>query len=377
LVALSVFVSAHALGAETIAFVGVNVVTMEDDEPLHGYTVVVRDGSIESIGPMTEAILPDGARVIYASGRWMMPGLIDMHAHIRAADVGRYIASGVTTVRDMAGLGSVLTLARQIESGELTGPRIIAGTRLIDGPNPANPFFSVPLPDAAAAESVVDGELARGCRFVKVYDNLTRALYDAVVAAARERGVKVAGHVPRSVALDHALASQDCIEHLSGYSAGLAAMQASATRDAGVWNCPTMYVFSASVTAGMAPADRTRVLDARRAVVRALSDAGARILAGTDGGYLVPAGTSLVEELEELRAAGLTHYAALRAATRDAAEYLEISTLGVIREDAAADLILLDANPLEAFDTLRRPVGVVVRGEWHPLIAPRRRAAAK
>jgi imidazolonepropionase-like amidohydrolase len=370
-------VSAHALAAETIAFVGVNVVTMEDDEPLHGYTVVIRDGSIESIAPMTEAILPDGARVIYASGRWMLPGLIDMHAHVRPADAGRYIASGVTTVRDMAGLSSVLAVARQIEAGELTGPRIIAGTRLIDGPHPANPFFSVVLPDVAAAQSVVDSELARGCRFVKVYDNLSRALYDAVVSAARERGVKIAGHVPRSVVLDHALASQDCIEHLSGYSAGQAAMQASATRDSGVWNCPTMYVFAASVTSGMSPAERTRVLDARRTVLRALSDAGARILAGTDGGYLVPAGTSLVEELEELRAAGLTHYAALRAATRDAAEYLDIPTLGAIREGALADLILLDANPLESFDTLRRPVGVVVRGEWHSLIAPRRRAAAR
>ena len=154
-------------------------------------------------------------------------------------------------------------------------------------------------------------------------------------------------------------------------------MQASATRDAGVWNCPTMHVFAASVTSGMNPVERTRVLDARRTVLRALSDAGARILAGTDGGYLVPAGTSLVEELEELRAAGLTHYAALRAATRDAAEYLDMPTLGAIREGALADLILLDANPLESFDTLRHPVGVVVRGEWHSLIAPRRRAAAR
>jgi imidazolonepropionase-like amidohydrolase len=354
-------------------FVGVNVVPMDGEEVLAGYSVVVSDGAIAAVGPVADIAVPAEARVIYGNGRWLMPGLIDMHAHIRAVDLGLYLNNGVTTVRDMAGLPSVLALAQRIEAGEISGPRIIAGSRLIDGPTPANPHFSVPLPNAASAPEIVDAELARGCSFIKVYDNLTRPMYDSVVSAARSRGVKVGGHVPRAVPMEHALASQDSIEHLSGYDLSRAASLAQATRATGTWNCPTLHVFSEVITANMRDEDRRRLLDARSAMVRALHDAGARIIAGTDAGYLLPAGSSLIDELEELHASGLTRFEALAAATRDAGEYLEISGLGTIRPGRPADLILLDANPLVSFDTLRRPVGVVVRGEWRELRNPRRR----
>jgi imidazolonepropionase-like amidohydrolase len=321
--------------------------------------------------------IPEDARVIYGSGLWMTPGLIDMHVHIRAADLDQYLRSGITTVRDMAGLPSVLALARSIEAGDRAGPQIIAATRLIDGPSPSNPQFSVVLPRVSAAQQVVDSELARGCTFVKVYDRLTLAEYDAVVAAARARGVKVSGHVPQGVSIEHALASQDSIEHLSRYDLSRAGDQAAMTRQAGVWNCPTMHVFTAHVTANMDPEVRRRLLAARSAMVGALRESGARLLAGTDAGYLVPAGTSLVEELEELHHSGLTRFEALAAATRDAAEYLERTDIGTIGPGSRADLLLLDANPLESFDTLRRPYGVVVEGAWRPLSVARRRAVAR
>jgi imidazolonepropionase-like amidohydrolase len=354
-------------------FVGVNVVPMDGEEVLAGQSVIVSDGVVTAVGPVAEIAVPAEARVIYGNGRWLMPGLIDMHAHIRAVDLDLYLRSGVTTVRDMAGLPSVLALRRRIDDGEISGPRIIAGSRLIDGPTPANPQFSVPLPDAARAQEIVDGELARGCSFIKVYDNLTRPMYDAVVSAARSRGVKVAGHVPRAVPLEHALAAQDSVEHLSGYDLSRAASLAQTTRMEGTWNCPTLLVFSEVITADMRDEDRRRLLDARSAMVRALRDAGARIIAGTDAGYLLPAGSSLIDELEQLHASGLTRFEALAAATRDGGEYLEISGLGTIRAGSPADLILLDANPVVSFDTLRRPVGVVVRGEWRELRTPRRR----
>ena len=123
-----------------------------------------------------------------------------------------------------------------------------------------------------------------------------------------------------------------------------------------------MVVFTQSVTRDMPEPQRTQFLNARRALLTALDEAGARILAGTDAGYLVPAGTSLHDELAELREAGLTPFEALSAATRSAGEYLGDPTLGVIAVGARADLVLVAENPLENLATLRTPAGVMLRG---------------
>jgi imidazolonepropionase-like amidohydrolase len=129
------------------------------------------------------------------------------------------------------------------------------------------------------------------------------------------------------------------------------------------------------VTSGMPPAQREQLLAQRRALIGALDAAGARILAGTDAGYLVPAGTSLHEELAELSAAGLTNEKVLAAATRSAGEYLVDPTLGVINAGARADLLLVNENPLENLATLRNPAGVMLNGRW--ISYDRRRAVRK
>ncbi len=131
-----------------------------------------------------------------------------------------------------------------------------------------------------------------------------------------------------------------------------------------MWNCPTLVVYTQYVTRDMPEPQRTQFLAARRALVTALDDAGAHLLAGTDAGYLVPAGSSLHDELAELHAAGLTPFEALSAATRSAGEYLGDSGIGVIRAGAHADLVLVNANPLQDLGTLRTPAGVMLRGQW-------------
>ncbi|MFZ2489896.1 MAG: hypothetical protein WA208_00290, partial [Thermoanaerobaculia bacterium] len=120
--------------AATLVFSGVNVITMENEQVLRGYTVIVANGVIEELGPMAEVPIPAGAHVVYGDGRWLMPGLIDMHVHARRADLGTYLRNGVTTVRDMAGTSWVMDAVRDVESGAVAGPRIIAASRLIDGP---------------------------------------------------------------------------------------------------------------------------------------------------------------------------------------------------------------------------------------------------
>src|SRR5689334_20482110 len=101
----------HLLAA-AIVFVGVNVVPMDSERVLAGQSVIVEDARITGIGPVDEIAIPDGARVIYGNGRWLLPGLVDMHAHVVATDLPRYVENGITTVRDMAGLDSVLAAKR-------------------------------------------------------------------------------------------------------------------------------------------------------------------------------------------------------------------------------------------------------------------------
>jgi imidazolonepropionase-like amidohydrolase len=350
--------AAFAAGADTTVFVGVNVLPMDTERVLLGQSVVVRDGVIAEIGAVDAVAVPGGARVIYGRGRWLVPGLIDMHVHIRAVDLPRYIAYGITTVRDLAGLDSVLAAKRSVDSGAVLGPRIFVSSLLLVGPQAANPPFSHVFTNPADAQRVVDAQLARGCDSIKVYEDLSRASYDALIAAARARGVKVAGHVTGNVDVRYAMTRQDSIEHLSGYPLGIASLNrelAQAAAASGVWNCPTMYVFRTSPQT---------VRDARRALLTALDEAGARILAGTDSGYLVPAGIGLHEELRELREAGLTPFETLSAATRSAAEYLGDSSIGTIHIGARADLLLVAVNPLENLSTLRAPSGVMVGGRW-------------
>lgn len=340
----------------SVAFVGVNLVHVQG-EPALGQTVIVAGERITAVGPVGEVTVPEDARVVY--GGWLAPGLMDMHVHVREADLPRYVESGITLVRDMAGLDSVLQTAERVRRGDLPGPEIVIATKLLNGPNPTAPYFATVVPSAAAAASIVDTELARGCDFVKLYQNLQPSVYDAIVAAARARGVRVGGHVSEHVSIEHAIRSQDTIEHLSGYRGrtDLSAL-AEASRASGVWNCPTLKVLARP---------------ANRPIVKALHDAGARLLAGTDAGYLLPAGTALFDEFDEMLATGLPPRAILASATLAPAEYLGRSDeLGRVEVGYVANLVLLDGDPLSDLSALRKPRGVMIRGTWTPLNIRRR-----
>jgi imidazolonepropionase-like amidohydrolase len=243
--------------------------------------------------------------------------------------------------------------------------------------------------DAAQADAVVAAQLARGVTFIKLYENLPLATYDALILSASARGARIAGHVSAFVDVRHAMESQDSIEHLNGYERAVSLVPNAVANDIGawqnvdrtryralaelsatkgVWNCPTLYVYAVLSNRS------TSVIENRRAFVRELHDAGARLVAGTDAGYLVPAGSALLEELRELVASGLTNYEALSAATRDAAEFLHLGDeIGTIEKGKRADLLLLADSPLEDLDALRSPIQVILAGD--PLFDGRRRSA--
>jgi len=360
----------------------VTVVPMTGDAPREHRAVLVRDGRIAEIGEAAAVRAPEGAVVIEGRGRWLMPALIDMHVHLRDADVPAYLAAGVGTVRNMWGHPNVARLRDEIAAGRLAGPAVVSASSGLDGDPPSWPYTQRVLEPSQAAPTVA-AQAEQGWAYIKVYQQLSLASYDAIVAAARARGLPVIGHVPTAVTIQHALASgQRSIEHFSGYDRAVSATGrrgtfgwsdaergrfpalVEATVAAGAWNCPTMAI---NVALSSRLPDADRVVRHRREFLRALAEAGAPLLLGSDAGIdVVPAGASLHDELAEFVAAGLPPESALRAGTADAARFLGREDLGVVRVGAQADLLLLPENPLEDVGNVRTFDGMVLRGAWRP-----------
>lgn len=420
-------VADSALAQDAIAFRNVNVIPMDEERVLADQTVIVGDGRIMSIGAAAETSIPDDAEVVEGDGRYLLPGLAEMHAHVPGSNDPQlveevlflYVANGVTTARGMLGEPSHLELRARLERHDVLGPRLItSGPSLNDD--------SVASPDEA--RRMVREQAQAGYDFVKLHPGLTREEFDAAVEAASTAGMELAGHVSEDVGLARALeAGQATIDHLDGYvqylvpqeaaadveagffglgladrvDVGRIAEAAEATREAGVWNVPTLTLIehwpapspSAEELAArpemayVSPATRqqwarakeqvmaspgytedkaNRLVEVRRRLVEALHDAGAGLLLGSDAPQVfnVP-GFSIHHELALVVDSGLTPFEALRTGTANPARFLGAEDeFGVIAPGRAADLVLVDGDPLEDIDTLRRPAGVMVRGRW-------------
>lgn len=416
--------------ARVFAFVGVNVVPVDKERVVENQTVVVRDGRIVEIGPAGKTKVPAGATQIDGRGKFLMPGLADMHAHLFpgegvANDLASqqlilYLANGVTTVRNMIGAPAHIVLRDRVKDGKLLGPTIITAGPPLTGKDAVSP---------EVAERMVASQKQAGYDLLKVHEGLKPEVYEAIAAAARKSGIPFAGHVTATVGLPRALAArQATIEHLDGYLQALVPEDspvppppsqvvlgpvlehiderrlpalARATRDAGVYNTPTLALFKiivsdedpsefskwpelryvpakmregfakqkAGINLSEVPAtERKRYVELRDHTVKALYDAGAKLLVGPDSPqlFLVP-GYGTHREMVAMTEAGLTPYAVLQAATRNAAEYLgTASETGTVETGKRADLVLLDANPLQSVANTSRIAGVLVRGRWLP-----------
>lgn len=371
--------------SETVAFVDVDVVPMDAPLVLHGQTVVTQGGRILMLGPSGDVEVPAAARVIDGSGRWLVPGLADMHVHMERADVAEYLRYGITSVRNMWGTPSVAGLAAEIEDGELAGPTIYSTSPGLDGTPPTWPFTRVVL-DPADAEAAVAEQQAEGWRAIKVYQQLTRDVYTAIVDAAAARNLPVMGHVPHRVGLEGVLeARQHSIEHLGGIAEHVTTVGGRGTqawraidetkvsgaatmiRQAGTWVCPTLAVHRVLMQRYSASEQEAIVRNQQR-VLRELAAMNVGLLVGTDSGIdATQPGISLHDELAEWVSAGLEPYQALRAATADAARFLgEEAEFGQVAIGMRADLVLVSGNPLEDVRVLAAPDGVMLRGAWLP-----------
>lgn len=415
------------------AFVDVNVVPMDGERILRRQTVIVRGGRIARVGAVGSVRVPAAAVRIEGRGRYLMPGLADMHVHLeyfdRETQLLLFLANGVTAVRSMDGRPNILSWRKRIADGTLTGPTIYTAGAILEGKPPLRDDNRV-VETPAEAEAAVEEQKRAGYDFVKVYHTLSRESYEAVVAAAKKRGMGVAGHVPRSVGLRGALAAgQGSIEHLEGYADEIEADDSplrnqrswlkryfavkidddkirgivAATRQAGVWNVPTLVerqnsalrAEAAQVRLGrpemrylppstgefwsrsnervirrMSPEDFDSVAEGervRKRLVKFLHEGGGRLLLGTDtpNPFVLP-GFSIHEELQNLVDSGLTPYQALKAGTRDAAEFMGASNeVGTVSAGKRADLILVEGDPLESIANTTRRVGVMARGRWY------------
>jgi imidazolonepropionase-like amidohydrolase len=203
---------------------GVTLLTMRERRPLAGRSVLVRDGRVESVEPVG-VLERSGFEVLDGSGRFLMPGLADMHVHWwRPEDGRRYLAHGVTTVRNMAGAPVHVDLARRVERGEVLGPRLVTASPVVDGMGEDGqtvwPSAQL-LVHPEKAEPLVRRYAGQGYRQVKAYTWLRIDALQALGRAAAEAGLPLTGHCPEGVTFEEAMdAGMRCFEHLLGVELG-------------------------------------------------------------------------------------------------------------------------------------------------------------
>ena len=405
------------------AFTNVHVLPMDRDTVLRDQTVVVRDGRIVELGPAAGVRVPQGAARVDARGKFVMPTLAEMHAHIPGgkepdAAVERtlflYAANGIGTIRGMLGDPRHLQYRERVAKGELFSPRIYTSGPSFNGKSAATPEMAV---------AAVIAQKGAGYDLLKIHPNVPRAAFDALDAKADELRMPFAGHVPRQVGLQRALeAEYHSIDHLDGYVEALANEPATseffglgvinqadesqipkwvaASKAAGVWQVPTQvlmdsllseespddmrrwpemkYVASTTLdgwvkqkqgmTQKFSAADRQKFLALRRRIMKALLDGGVPFALGSDAPqwWNVP-GFSVHRELKSLIAAGFTPFQALQSGTVNPARYFgTAASTGTVARGMRADLVLLDANPLEDIGNTTRIAGVMINGRWMP-----------
>lgn len=405
-IAAMFFAGAPALAADT-AFVGVNVIPMDEERVLEDQTVIVSAGRITALGPSAEVPLPDGAQIIDGAGRFLIPGLAEMHGHLPGAGgeaediLFLYVARGVTTVRGMLGRDDQFALRDRINAGEIAGPFLYLAAPGISGGNTS---------DAADAKAKVARYKDEGWDLLKVHEGLSVAAYDAMAAEAKKHGIHFAGHVPNDVGLQRAFnQGQRTIDHLDNYLGFIGADDApvtqemldgavAATLEAEAGVVPTMALWehfvgepgdvtewdelryespqtraawatriaSARTEAAQNPQAAALMIANRRKLLKALSDGGAEILLGSDAPqfYSVP-GFSIHREMAVMAASGMTPYQILRSGTAAAGIYFAgADNFGTISVGARADLVLLDANPLDNIANAGAIAGVMAHGRW-------------
>ena len=407
-----------------IVFKNVNVISMEDATVQKNKNVFIQNGKILSIDNRK---IPKGTQVIDGTGKYLMPGLAEMHAHVPPVDdiepmkdvLELFALNGITTIRGMLGHPRHLELREMINKGEILSPAFYTSGPSFSGSSTSSP---------EQAEQMVRNQKKAGYDFLKLHPGLKPEVFNAIVKTAKEVNIPFGGHVSFQVGLTRACESNYAtIDHLDGmvealvpnmmqYSeeeTGLFGMFIADKSDAKkipeilniiktnqVWLVPTqslaerwfapdatpekmnaepeMKYMNAATRNNWMQAKSNLMADSRynaekmnqyialrqRLILEAHKN-GIGLLLGSDGPQIfnVP-GFSVHHELRYLVACGLTPFEALQTGTVRVAEFYRSTNSGKIKSGYVADLILLGSNPLDDITNSTDIQGVVVRGKW-------------
>jgi len=438
----------------TIAITHATVIDANGASPKPNFTVLIDNEKISAVGPDSSIEIPSGAHVVDATGKFLIPGLADMHIHLMGAGeptgsrefiLPLLIANGITTVRDMGGdVAQLKKLKKEIDSGEQPGPQIFFTGPYLDG-NP--PYFqpSIVVVTPAEAGAAVHKLKSEGVDFIKVQSRLKPEAYFAIAEAAHKENIRFVGHVPDSISPAQASdAGQASIEHLTGILLACSSREAELRQQQlnppprketprqtslrqrawqqavldtyshekaqqlyakllanRTWQVPTLPLLielayltpatdrandpnlkyipqnlqkiwkqgRAESLANKTSGDfllRAKLVEASLKAVGDMHAFGIPMMAGTDSTApnLVP-GFALHDSIADLVRAGLTPREALQAATSKPAEFLGRSgEQGTIAFGQRADLVLLDANPLNDIDNTEKIHAVFLKGKY-------------
>jgi len=419
------------VGAPTTAFTNVTVIPLDREHAIADQTVIVRDDRIVAITPSAAAKIPADAARIDGRGKFLMPGMAEMHAHIPGgqaateADMQRtlllFAANGVTTIRGMLGEPRHLPLRDAVAKGAVIGPTIFTS---------GVSFSANTTKSLDAAVKMVQDQKAAGYDLLKIHPGVPRDVFDAVAAEADKLGMRFSGHVPADVGLERALAAKfHSIDHIDGFfeyavrqdapvdrsdpgffgvnfaahlDPARLAKAVAATRQAGVWIVPTQglleifmsmdspeqlakgpgveYMPAAQVAAwtkqrqgfmaqpGFTRENNERFLQERRALLKALHDAGVDILLGSDAvqTFSVP-GFSIFNEMQAMARSGMTPYDIYVTGGPNVARFFNREKeVGTVAVGKIADLVLVEADPLASVANFEKQTGTMLRGRWYP-----------
>lgn len=405
----------------------VNVLNIRDGNFSDHQFVYIDSGRIVKISD-EELPTNENSQVIDGSGKYLMPGLAEMHAHIPTESswggqventLFLYLAKGVTTIRGMQGNALHLDLKKKAIKNEILSPRIFTSSPPLNG-------STVKTIDEADAK--VRKYEADGYDLLKILPGIELEVFDQIIATANEVGIPYAGHVPAKVGIRHALESRYAsIDHMDGYLTGLVPENAtedrtqngffgynftnladttlmdelvSLSRKNKVWVVPTQTLF----TRWFSPTDPqsyasqeemkympketienwissksrligtenyneeqwSKFIEIRKQLLMKLHKNGQGLLLGSDAPQVfnVP-GFSIHHELKDMIDIGLSPLEAIQTGTINPAKYFGMEgQFGEVIENASADLILMNNNPMEDLTAIRDHAGVIVRGRW-------------
>jgi imidazolonepropionase-like amidohydrolase len=409
---------------QEIVIRSVNVVPMNRETILENYDVIIKDGKIKAMGPSQSIMFNNQAAIIDGKGKYLIPGLAEMHAHVPPIDdinpmkevLMLYALNGITTIRGMLGHPKHLELRKKIADGEIMGPRLYTS-----GPS----FNGTTVKTAEEGINKVKEQKAAGYDFLKLHPGLSRANFDAIVKTANQVHIPFAGHVSWDVGIWHAIESNyKSIDHLDAFVEGLVpnikevdagfmgiyiANQADESvipkivkglREHHVWVVPTQalaerWLSATMTTTECAAAPEMKYMDAaaakrwadakdgsmndvrykkenfdaflslRRKLIFECQKGGVGMLLGSDAPqvYNVP-GFSIHHELQYMVNAGLTPFEALQMGTVNVAKFFERSDAGTIKTGNVSDLVLLSGNPIQNISNTSHIEGVMLGNQW-------------